>query len=70
MTMTITQKVLLEVRRIKVYLKDMGITHRVEIDSDNLAEIAIICDLTDSDIKDTLDLLLDDTPFLEPDYEV
>jgi hypothetical protein len=70
MTMTITQEVLYEVRKMKVYLKDMDITHMAEIDDDNLAEIAIICDLTHDDIKDTLDLLLNDAPFLEPDYEV
>jgi len=66
--MTITQEVLFEVKRMKVYLKDMGITHMSEITSDNLAEIAIICDLTEADIKDTLELLLE--PILETDYDV
>jgi hypothetical protein len=66
--MTITQEVLYEVRVIKVYLKHMGITHMSEITSDNLAEIAIICDLTEEDIKDSLHLLLE--PILETDYDV
>jgi hypothetical protein len=66
--MTITQEVLFEVKIIKVYLKHMGITHMSEITSDNLAEITIICGLTEADIKDTLRLLLE--PILETDYDV